>query len=260
MTSNYIFAVELAKRIAGRDSFKLLDYGCGAGEIVTLALQDKLDAYGVDVFYEGGSYLDDASFSGLLNSRLFVINNGQIPFPDNSFDIVTSNQVFEHIDCFDVPLKEIQRVLKFDGTFINIFPDDSVWREGHIGIPFAHSINKGLARYVYTYLMRLFGFGYHKSNKSAKDWTIDALNWVDTWTHYKPYITITSSFSKYFTISNKEEDYLMYRMNNSRIKFLSRLFSNPRCHYFLRYVCSRLATRVFILRNNKLGNLAGQII
>jgi ubiquinone/menaquinone biosynthesis C-methylase UbiE len=251
LSKNYFFAVELAKKIHGSSSFKLLDYGCGAGEIVTIALQNNIDAYGVDVYYDGGSYLNDASLSGFLNTRLFQINNGYIPFSDNTFDIITSNQVFEHIDIFDIPLKEIQRVLKPEGYFINIFPDKGVWREGHFGIPFVHRMNKGWRRYAYTYLMRLLGFGYNKCNKSIKGWAIDALNWLDTWTYYKHYTTITSSFCNFFKIATMEEDYMIFRINNSKINFVSPLFNNTLSHKFLRYICVKLATRVFVLRNNK---------
>lgn len=44
--------------------------------------------------------------------------NVGLPFPDNSFDIITANQVLEHVWKVDHLLKEIYRVLKDDGIFI----------------------------------------------------------------------------------------------------------------------------------------------
>ena len=140
---NYTYAVDLASRLTKDFRGSLLDYGCGAGQIVEKALAAGYDAYGVDEFYDGGSYREDAKRNGLLQTRIFELQNGQIPFSDESFDVIVSNQVFEHIADFSLPLAEIDRVLKPTGIFINIFPSSESWREGHIGIPFAHWWPKG---------------------------------------------------------------------------------------------------------------------
>ena len=105
---------------------KLLDYGCGAGEIVCIARESGFDSYGVDIFYSGGSTLRQVKEKNLYGTFIFEINNNIIPFPDNHFDIIVSNQVFEHIDDFTLPLDEIARVLKSDGVCINLFPSREV--------------------------------------------------------------------------------------------------------------------------------------
>jgi SAM-dependent methyltransferase len=49
----------------------------------------------------------------------FVSYDGvRIPFPDSSFDIVYSRQVFEHVRHPEQVLSEIKRVLKTDGIFV----------------------------------------------------------------------------------------------------------------------------------------------
>src|ERR1019366_9228148 len=59
-------------------------------------------------------------------------------FADCYFDLVVNNQVLEHVDDLDGVLREIHRVVKPGGQVLSIFPSRDVFREGHIGIPFAH--------------------------------------------------------------------------------------------------------------------------
>jgi 2-polyprenyl-3-methyl-5-hydroxy-6-metoxy-1,4-benzoquinol methylase len=42
--------------------------------------------------------------------------------------------VLEHVEDFDVVLRAMNRVLKPGGMVLSIFPDRSVWRQGHAGI------------------------------------------------------------------------------------------------------------------------------
>ena len=53
-----------------------------------------MDAWGCDVFYEGGDYSTQ-----IPQPRPFIrrIVGAEIPYEDNGFDIVFSNQVFEHV-------------------------------------------------------------------------------------------------------------------------------------------------------------------
>lgn len=45
-------------------------------------------------------------------------NITRLPFPDNTFDLITSNMVFEHLDDPLKQLKEVTRVLKMNGKLI----------------------------------------------------------------------------------------------------------------------------------------------
>ena len=44
--------------------------------------------------------------------------NKPLPFPDGTFDVITANQVLEHVWKVDDLLLEIRRVLKDDGVFV----------------------------------------------------------------------------------------------------------------------------------------------
>ncbi len=62
--------------------------------------------------------------------------NYRIPFDDNSFDYVFSNQVLEHVQNYPEALSEIYRVLKPGGSSLHFFPSKYRPVECHIFVPF----------------------------------------------------------------------------------------------------------------------------
>jgi ubiquinone/menaquinone biosynthesis C-methylase UbiE len=97
---------------------KLLDVGCGAGYNLIKA-QEELDCkcFGVDPDPGGhgvGRY--DYKESQELNIQPGFAEN--IPFEDNSFDVVICSHVLEHVKDKSKSLQEINRVLKEGGVLI----------------------------------------------------------------------------------------------------------------------------------------------
>ena len=85
---------------------RILDFGCGAGEIVWNLIEKGLDAYGCDMT-EGATMMKDPVFPvGSLNGeeklKVISLNPYRLPFEDNFFDIVISNQVFEQLTNLDI--------------------------------------------------------------------------------------------------------------------------------------------------------------
>jgi SAM-dependent methyltransferase len=75
------------------ETAKILDFGCGAGRIVrALRARGFVNVYGYDVG-DGrtlvGAERDHIKVGSLLDLRL--------PYEDNTFDLVISDQVFEHV-------------------------------------------------------------------------------------------------------------------------------------------------------------------
>lgn len=254
MSVYYTYAIELARRLTpdANQPIKVLDYGCGAGQIVVNALDRGLDAYGVDLFYEGGNSREAAKKTGHWDTRIFDLRDGgAIPMADGSFDVVFANQVFEHIDDFTVPLAEIHRVLKPGGIFINIFPSKLVWREGHIGIPFAHWMPRNRLRHWYTLGLRSLGAGYNKRKGGPRKWTESRLKWLDDWTFYKPLPVIERAFSRHFSIERYEGDYLVHRFEtHPRLRRLAGLVRSGPMRPLMAFTSSRLAGHVFVLRKD----------
>jgi len=98
---------------------EILELGCGNGQFwesrvtkipvsSTLILSDLSDGM-VDIVY--GKY----SSNDNVNVKMIDIQN--IPFPEESFDIVIANFMLYHVPDLTKGLSEVKRVLKSGGTF-----------------------------------------------------------------------------------------------------------------------------------------------
>ena len=142
-----------------------------------------------------------------------------IPFPDSMFEVVLNNQVMEHVQDLDTALSEIHRVLKPGGIVLSLFPDKSVWREGHCGVPFLHWFPKhSTLRIYYAYCMRSIGFGrfgHFTKELSRMQWSMDFCTWLDDWTEYRSYGEIKDTYGKYFLpMQHIEAHWLESRLGN----------------------------------------------
>jgi ubiquinone/menaquinone biosynthesis C-methylase UbiE len=103
----------------------ILDFGCGDGHMVAAYREAGLQAVGAD--------LDVAQPNAWL--RLISSADYSLPFPDETFDFVFSNSVFEHIEDFDRALSEIHRVLKPGAASLHLFPPAATPIEPHVFVP-----------------------------------------------------------------------------------------------------------------------------
>jgi SAM-dependent methyltransferase len=165
--------VELAQaRLA--DGGTVLDFGCGAGTFLTLARQAGINAHGCDT-YEGywghaGNAPDEA-----IMPFIRQIVGGRTDFPDACFDVIVSNQVFEHIspEAIEPAMREIGRLLKPSGWLIAMFPMADTWFEGHLGVYFPHWM-RTMPRLQLAYLGVCFrlGQGYNHAGHEARQWSL----------------------------------------------------------------------------------------
>jgi SAM-dependent methyltransferase len=217
---NYQFCADFAARHCSPGA-KILDYGCGAGQIVVLMRSAGLDAFGCEMFYAGGD-LRDRVPPELLDSVIRPMSDDRIPFPDGTFDFVLSNQVMEHVENLDAVLSEMSRVLKPGGTVLSVFPHRETWREGHSGIPLLHWFPKGRARVYYAATLSRLGLGYFKNNKSHMQWAADFCDWIDRWCHYRSYREIAATFARYFGPPRHIEDEWFAARVGQRAAFVPR--------------------------------------
>jgi len=94
---------------------KVLDVGCGCGRSF-----DFFKSLDTDIEWTGVDIGDSSEVNQRKRTDCdFVQFNGiDIPFPDNQFDLIYSDQVFEHVRFPEKLLSEIYRVLKPGGYFI----------------------------------------------------------------------------------------------------------------------------------------------
>ena len=117
------FVLDFANRfVSDRPGAEILDFGCGAGTLVAAGRTAGLNMLGADVYYGGSQTRAEAERSGLLGSVIREIHEGRTPFEDSSFDLITNNQVLEHVEDLDAVLAEMYRILKSDGVVLSIFP------------------------------------------------------------------------------------------------------------------------------------------
>lgn len=96
----------------------VLDIGCGNGALL-YALSDRLrSGDGVD---ESAAIIERAKTKNASNDHISFtkIDGPVLPFPDNSFDIVTSLMSFRYLD-WDPLLAEVKRVMRTGGKFLII--------------------------------------------------------------------------------------------------------------------------------------------
>ena len=108
----------LSSRIVGPASSTLLDLGCGNGSFLSLISNRIAKGVGVDVSERmveqarfRNAHLDNLAFERLTEKKL--------PFPDSSFDFVTSVLSMRYMH-WEAMFAEIARVLKSSGWFLMV--------------------------------------------------------------------------------------------------------------------------------------------
>jgi SAM-dependent methyltransferase len=108
----------LVARIAAEGHERVLDWGCGYGQVT-----DLLDRAGVAVeaLDYGGESAPDAPVALPRFPHLQAFQASDpvtLPYPDEHFSAVLSCGVLEHVHDPDASLDEIRRVLRPNGTFL----------------------------------------------------------------------------------------------------------------------------------------------
>lgn len=134
-STQYLLAYQLVSRYATKP-VKALDWGTGTGHFSLFLLEQGHDvtAFTIDTGSAFSEYL-----SNTYQDQYTLVADPEsvrkLPFDDDSFDLVTSIGVLEHVresggNEVD-SLLEIKRVLKRDGVFVCYhFPNKYSWIEG----------------------------------------------------------------------------------------------------------------------------------
>ncbi|MCB0323547.1 MAG: class I SAM-dependent methyltransferase [Bdellovibrionales bacterium] len=109
-----LFRAEVVKRL--HPSHVLLDFGAGRGANRNMNFRGqaaKVCGVDVDPIVHENPFLDEAK----------ELVDGSIPYPDQTFDVVVSSDVLEHLEDPVATFREIRRVLKPGGWFLSKTPN-----------------------------------------------------------------------------------------------------------------------------------------
>jgi len=216
----------------------ILDFGCGAGATVWALREEGYDAYGCDIVIP--SEVEAARGNANL-IRLITQNPYRIPFDDNTFDLISSYQVLEHVQNYEAVFSEFFRILKPGGAGLHVFPPRYILVEPHISVPLASAIQRRWWLAIWAYLGIRNSFQKGLSAKTVIERNFDFLQ---TKTNYLTKNKITYSVGQFFQEYKFSE---LLALKNSSKSFL---------HPFFKYipfssaVLSGLVSRVLFFRKN----------
>ncbi len=123
VSNRYIYrsiSSEMLKEIEReKDGDRLLDIGCGVGNLLDLARSNSWDTYGVELSQAHCKYAESIGLK-VANSTL-----NDAGFKDGFFDAISMVHLLEHIPQPLELLKEARRILKPDGILVIDTPDIS---------------------------------------------------------------------------------------------------------------------------------------
>jgi len=107
---------DIAEQIRDVPYEALLDVGCGTGFLIDLLVKRRAAKYcGVDLSDEMIRVAKGKAISG---AEFTVGSADKLPYPDETFDIVTCSQSFHHYPYPEKAMREAKRALKPGGLYI----------------------------------------------------------------------------------------------------------------------------------------------
>lgn len=96
---------------------RVLEVGCGSGDLWEDALVDTFSELVLTDFSEGMIEMVRKSYAGRKNVRIQVMDVVDMPFEDRCFDVVVANSMLYHVNDLDTALKNVRRILRDGGKF-----------------------------------------------------------------------------------------------------------------------------------------------
>ncbi len=129
LTMPFYFYSKVSKIIGKIENKKVIDIGCGNGFMLEQIQKDNTDN-NIKIFGLDNCKDLVKSTQKRLGNEATIIQasaNKDIPFQESDFDIVVSTEVIEHIKYPDLYLREINRILKKDGTLYITVPNGTAF-------------------------------------------------------------------------------------------------------------------------------------
>jgi len=123
---------------------KILDVGCGTGAMGLLFAKMGYDVFGVDLSL---AMMNQARMKATNQNLKLELQKGDaedLPFPDESFDVIVNRHLLWTLPNPDTALLEWYRVLKPGGTLLVI---DGVWNDKRLSSRLKRRVSEGLTRF-----------------------------------------------------------------------------------------------------------------
>lgn len=105
----------ILKRLKEKTSGKILDIGCGTGNVLVQLANGKRELYGIDL----SEKMAETATKRLGEKAVVTVADAQfIPYPERTFDILICNASFHHYPHPGEVLREMHRVLKPGGMLL----------------------------------------------------------------------------------------------------------------------------------------------
>jgi len=202
------------KRPVSESPVRILDAGCGKGRLIADLMVElegtegleNVELYGFEVLEHGAchhSYLPEvlAALSGRLpgvdwKRRIRVVSTDDPwPFDDDSFDLVVSNQVIEHVADLGWFFEQMRRVLRPNGISIHHFPTAESLADPHSGVPFAHWPESDFRKASVIRLFSQLGCGKFRHYRrerghSLDDFVDEFVDYLKRYTHFRSFADV----------------------------------------------------------------------
>ncbi len=118
----------ILKRASANARERILDIGCGAGDLLHAAAAAGIEAWGVDISREALRQAQGA----VPRARLALADGARLPFPAACFRHVFNLGNLEHFTDLEGGIREMRRVLAPEGTawvlLPNLYYSGAIWR------------------------------------------------------------------------------------------------------------------------------------
>jgi len=198
----------------------ILDIGCGMGTLVYVFRQQGYRAFGADLRDDFAACLGKLEAEHLLFGdsdilRTITHSPYRLPFPDEQFRFICSQQVLEHVHDKDTFFAESARVLKPGGLALHVFPPRWCPIEGHSYVPFA-SVFQG-ERYLRFWAWLGIRNSYQK-NLRYREAAARNARYLAEQTSYLPRKAVGRSARRYFSeVRHVEHLFLKYRLPGGKV-------------------------------------------
>lgn len=186
---------------------KILHFGCGAGALVYRFRDLGFDAYGFDIHdYVELRAPEDRRLFGFAPQDAVQKFNMQVrsehvrtPYPDNSFDLVISTSVLEHVLNCDALMAEVARVLKPEGLAVRVYPGRETFIEPHMYVPLGTRIQNWWWLYLWAHFGGRFDFQHEMTARQVADAN---LGYCRVGINYPPQSALLATTRRYFSDCN----------------------------------------------------------